>query len=133
MKKYFIAMIATVLMMGSLSSCHIDIDDDLDDHIEDVLEGKFHDSYWSTRPGDSNEVPYYTMKFSGMNTCRLRHYLTEDVDVDIKAYYYVDDYDHGKCYYVISKNCHDYAYFHIIDRQTILFEIEGHSYYMYKR
>jgi len=130
MKKYFIALIASALLMGSFTSCHIDIDDD--DCIEDVLEGKFHDSYWSTR-GDSDDVPYYTMKFSGMNTCRLRHYITADIDIDVKAYYYVDDYDHGTCYYVISKNNHEYAYFRIVDRHTILLEIDGHTYYMYKQ
>jgi len=104
------------------------------DKEENISAGMFYESFWSSRPKGSSELPYYTMKFSGTCHCRLRHYITESVDVDLKAYYSVYDNpeDEGK-YYSITDFEKDYAHFKVLNDSTLTLWADGEVLTMYKQ
>jgi len=126
--KKILFTIMILVATTALTSC------DYYDKVEDISAGMFYESFWSSRPKGSSEVPYYTMKFSGTCHCRLRHYITEDVDVDIKAYYSIEDNPRNENkYYSITDFKQDFAHFEVLNYNTLTLWVDGETYIMYKQ
>lgn len=124
-KLLFIA--TTFLAVFSVASC------DYYDKIENVSAGMFYESFWSSRPKGTSEEPYYTMKFSGTCHCRLRYYLKESVDVDLKAYYSCNGAEEDGHYYYITDFKKDYAHFKVLNDSILTLWVNGEAYTMYKQ
>lgn len=127
MKKVLKIFFASLLGLA-ITSCEKEYD-----KVEDISAGMFYESYWSSRQKGSSEIPYYTMKFSGTNQCRLRHYLTESVDVDLKAYYSAYDSQEGIHYYAITDYKQDFAHFRVDNDSTLTLWIDDKAFTMHKQ
>jgi len=129
MEKVILKMVFALTLLLGTTSC-IDSVVNYWDKEEDISRGMFAESYWTSQNDGTEAFPYYTMKFSGTCHCRLRIYVTNNVDIDVKQYYSCFGEEHGS--YEITDFNKQYATFKVIDDKTLELYYDGKTIMMRK-
>jgi len=120
-RKIIVPVIAAVIAILSALACDPDLNK------KETL-GKMGESFWVSYQGEK-VIPYYTMKFSAPNVCRVREYITENVDLDIKQFY--QEAPDGS--FEVTDYKKTYATFRQLDSKTIELQVYGETVKMYRQ